>query len=285
MAVSAVFLPFLGSCSRACRGVFRRTFVRLVSGFWLAAASLLLPPRLHTRLSFWQNARLLTTDGENLGWPPARAGWSNGPEKRRRQRAQGGWGRKTAAGRVGRRRQPHLRRGALALSRPALELTLRALPGTTDSSPKGSQRFALALSLGARCSRPSASSFYADITARKTNVVYNNNFSAVSRLLLPCLPRGIPPHFRAARIRVLAGCRQLATTAASAHSLVFWQNARLLTTDGENLGWPPARAGWSNGPEKRRRQRATHHFRPPVALMASLSEDVQTGHWTPEPFG
>ena len=67
---------------------------------------------------------------------PARAGWSNGPEKRRRQRAQGGWGRKTAAGRVGRRRQQHLRRGTLALCRPALELTLRALPGTTDSSPK-----------------------------------------------------------------------------------------------------------------------------------------------------
>ena len=78
----------------------------------------------------------------------------------------------------------------------------------------------LFLSAHAR-SRSSASSFYADITVRKTNVVYNNNFSAVSRLLLPCLPRGIPPHFRAARIRVLAGCRQLATTAASAHSLVF----------------------------------------------------------------
>ena len=129
--------------------------------------------------------------------------------------------RKTAAGRVGRRRQPHLRRGALALSRPALELTLRALPGTTTARQKDHKDLpSLFLSAHAN-SRSSASSFYTDITARKTNVVYNNNFSAVSRLLLPCLPRGIPPHFRAARIRVLAGCRQLATTAASAHSLVF----------------------------------------------------------------
>ena len=173
--MTLIFLPFLGSCSRACRGAFRRTFMRLVSGFWLAAASFLLPPRLHTRLSFWKNARLLTTDGRIPAHPPGRGGPTDprnaegrgrreGGEEKQQQEGLGDGGSRTSV--EGRSHSP-ARRSSLRSERSRAQLTARQ---------KGSQRFALALSLGARCSRPSASSSYADITTRKTNVVYNNNF-------------------------------------------------------------------------------------------------------------
>ena len=60
------------------------------------------------------------------GWPP-----TNGTRGCSARYARTNCGHRETSG-----RQPHLRRGALALSRPALELTLRAHPGTTDSSPK-----------------------------------------------------------------------------------------------------------------------------------------------------
>ena len=257
--------------------------MRLVSGFWLAAASLLLPPRLHTRLSFWQNARLLTTDGKISAHPPGRGGPTDprnaegrghreGGEEKQQQEGLGDGGSRTSV--EGRSHSP-ARRSSLRSERSRAQLAARQ---------KGSQRFALAL-----FSRRTLLASFCFIILRRHHNQKNKRclqqqFSAVSRLLLPCLPRGFPPHFHAARIRVLAGCRQLATTAASAHSLVFLAKCAAFNYRRQNLG-PPARAGWSNGPEKRRRQRATHHFRPPGALMASLSEDEQTDHWTPEPFG
>ena len=155
----------------------------------------------------------------------------------------------SAAGRVGRRRQPHLRRGALALSRPALELTLRALPGTTDSSPKRiTKRFAHALSLSRRSTL--FASFCFIILRRHHNQKNRRSlqqqifcrFSAPAPVPAAGLSAALPCGSYQGFGWLPPACYLLLPPRLHTR-LSFWQNARLLTTDGKISAHPPGRGG------------------------------------------
>ena len=151
-----------------------------------AAASLPLTPRPHNRSTFGIMRGFLTTDGEISAQP-----WEGGPtdlvqRTRETPKAEGTGrvGKKNSSGREGRRRQPHLRRGALALPRPAL---LRALPGNDKQLLAKKDRICCSrFSLGRRPALHACSGSDFHPTSQQKNkrclqqLVYNNNASAYS---------------------------------------------------------------------------------------------------------